>query len=175
LVGVNCDVGRNVEIALHVCPHDAARVALRHLLDGTVEQAHRDTSFAPLVPVPIDGTPAGEHRIVRDGSERALELAGKRLWVSTFEPDIPIDFEMANLFTATHPRSRFTQGMWMRAFTPDGEIRVRNREVTIVRGDASETYQLADRKQLRALVAAHFGFDLPALETLRVPLIPEWT
>jgi len=27
---------------------------------------------------------------------------------------------------------------------------------------------------LRALLARHFGFDLPEIEQLRVPSIPEW-
>jgi N-hydroxyarylamine O-acetyltransferase len=46
--------------------------------------------------------------------------------------------------------------------------------VTHLRGDATTTAQLADRSVLRALLAEHFGFDLPEVETLRVPGIPEW-
>lgn len=129
---------------------------------------------APRVPVPLDGTPAGGHRLVRDGGEYALELDGTRLWVSSLEADLPIDFEMANHFTATHPASAFTQTIMMRAFTSDGEIRVRNRDVTLLRGAETQTYQLADRAALRALVAQHFGFDLPAIESMTVPAIPEW-
>jgi N-hydroxyarylamine O-acetyltransferase len=34
--------------------------------------------------------------------------------------------------------------------------------------------QLADRRALRDLVIEHFGFDLPEIERLRVPSIPEW-
>jgi N-hydroxyarylamine O-acetyltransferase len=33
---------------------------------------------------------------------------------------------------------------------------------------------LTDRKGLRSLVAQHFGFDLPELETMRVDGVPEW-
>lgn len=123
--------------------------------------------LAPLVPVPLDGTLAGEHRLV-DGT---LEHAGKPLWVSSFEEDVPIDFEMANHFTATFPQSPFVQGIRMRALTERGECRIANRDVTL----DGEKFQLADRKQLREVVAKHFGFDLPALETIRVPAIPEWT
>ena len=129
---------------------------------------------APRVPVPLDGTPAGGHRLVRDGADHALELDGKQLWVSSLEADIPIDFEMANHFTATHPASHFTQALMMRAFTDGGEVRVRNRDVTLLRGGETQTYQLADRAELRALVAKHFGFDLPAIESIRVPAVPEW-
>jgi len=50
-----------------------------------------------------------------------------------------------------------------------------NREVTVRHGNVSETYQLADRAALRRLVAGHFGFDLPEIDRLRVPSVPEWT
>ena len=130
--------------------------------------------LAPRVPIPRDGTAIGGYRLAEVGRERVLELDGKPLWISTFEDDLPIDFEMANHYTATHPASHFTQGLALRAFTRDGQVRVRNREVTMIRGDDTQTYQLADREELRALVATHFGFDLPELETLRVPMIPEW-
>jgi N-hydroxyarylamine O-acetyltransferase len=146
----------------------------------TVGDAVLDPGFgglAPLVPVPIDGTIAGQHRLVMDDAERALEIreaAGwKRLWISSMEHDLAIDFEMANYFTATHPASSFTQRIMARAFTPDGRVSISNRDATIVRGGETRTVQL-DRPALRALVAEHFGFDLPELETLRVPSVPEW-
>jgi N-hydroxyarylamine O-acetyltransferase len=129
---------------------------------------------APRVPVPLDGTPAGAHRIVRDGADNVLEAGGQRMWVSSLEHDIPIDFVMANHFTATHPRSPFTQHLLMRAFTDDGEVRVMNRDATVIRGGKTETSTLADRAELRALVATHFGFDLPEISTLRVPAVPGW-
>lgn len=129
---------------------------------------------APRVPVPLDGAPAGAHRIVRDGDDIVLEYEGQRLWTSTLEADIPIDFEMANHFTATHPASSFTQSLMMRVYTKDGQVRVRNRDVTIIRSGDTQTLQLADRAHLRELVATHFGFDLPAIERLHVPAIADW-
>lgn len=129
---------------------------------------------APQLPVPLDGTPAGAHRVVREGSEIVLEHEGRRLWMSSLEHDIPIDFEMANHFTATHPASHFTQGIMLRAYTDDGQVRIRNRDVTLIRGAKTQTFQLVDRAQLRDLVATHFGFDLAAIETMHVPAIAEW-
>ena len=129
--------------------------------------------LAPHVPVPLDGTPAGRHRIVREGREVALFHDDQRLWMSTLEPESPIDFEMGNHFTATWPGSAFVQRMMLRAFTKDGEVRVMNRDVTITRGSATETMQLADRAALRSLLVQHFGFDLD-VSALKIPLIPEW-
>jgi len=49
-----------------------------------------------------------------------------------------------------------------------------NRDVTVKHGHVSETYQLADRAALRRLVAGHFGFNMPEIDRLRVPSVPEW-
>lgn len=139
----------------------------------TVGDVMLDPGFgglAPLVPVPLDGTPAGSHRVVRNSDGIALEHEGKALWVSSLEHDLPIDFEMANHFTATWPQSPFVQRIMARAFTDEGEARIANRDVTV----NGEKRVLADRKELRAFVATYFGFDVPGLETMRVPSIPEW-
>lgn len=126
-------------------------------------------AIAPRVPVPLDGTAAGKHRLVRDGTTTILEHDGKPLWVSSLERDLPVDFVMANHFTATHPSSPFTRNLMMRAFTNDGEVRVRGRDVTIVRGGDTQVRLLVDGPDLRVLVRAHFGFDLPELETFELP------
>jgi N-hydroxyarylamine O-acetyltransferase len=131
--------------------------------------------LAPRLPVPRDGSAAGQHRFIRDGIDTVLVHGEQRLWVSSFERDIPIDFEMANHFTATHPSSPFTRGLMMRAFIPGGEVRIRGRDLTITKDGHEQKRPVADRRELRAFVVEHFGFDLPEIETMRVPLIPEWT
>jgi N-hydroxyarylamine O-acetyltransferase len=144
----------------------------------TVDGMMLDPGFggrAPELPVPLDGSVAGEHRLGRDGSEHVLEHAGKPLWISTCEPLPHVDFVMANHFTATYPTSPFVNRIMARVFTSDGEVRIANREVTRIRGGQSETFELPNRHALREIVAAHFGFDLPALETMRVPSIPDWS
>jgi N-hydroxyarylamine O-acetyltransferase len=62
----------------------------------------------------------------------------------------------------------------MRAFTREGQVRISNRDVTIWRGTETLTSTLANRAKLRAVVAEHFGFDLPELERLVVPSVPDW-
>jgi hypothetical protein len=49
-----------------------------------------------------------------------------------------------------------------------------NRDVTIARGGVLEKAQIADRAALRALLAGDFGIDLPEVERLRIPTVPEW-
>ncbi|MDH5246026.1 MAG: arylamine N-acetyltransferase, partial [Betaproteobacteria bacterium] len=90
------------------------------------------------------------------------------------EEDNLVDFEVGNHYMATHPSSPFVNRMMMRALTEDGRVTVMNRDVNVHRGGASEPMRLDDRGSLRRLVVDYFGFDLPEVERLRVPSIPEW-
>ena len=137
----------------------------------------------PLVPLPLVDQPeiregSDIHRLVRRDGEWVLEtsIGGTMtpLWMSTLEPDSPIDFLMANHFTSTWPESPFVNRLMLRALTPDGRVSVMNRDVTVLRGAASEKRELADRAALRMLLVEHFGFDLPEAESVRVPAVPEW-
>jgi N-hydroxyarylamine O-acetyltransferase len=163
-----------------VTPRDASPRTHMFLTSGDVMLDVGFGGQAPAGPVALDGTPAGAHRFVRDGDEHALEMRTasgewQRLWVSSLERDIPIDFEMANHFTSTHPSSPFVTRLMARAFSGDLRVGVFNRDVTIARGDKTEAFQLADRAALRELFATHFGFDLPELAQLRIPSLPEWS
>jgi N-hydroxyarylamine O-acetyltransferase len=64
--------------------------------------------------------------------------------------------------------------LMLRALTADGRVSVLNQDVTVVHSDARRSYPLADRGELRDLLGQHFGFDLPEVETMRVPAIPQW-
>lgn len=96
------------------------------------------------------------------------------LWMSTLEPESPVDFTMGNHFTATWPESPFVQRLMLRALTKDGRVSVMNRDVTVARAGAFEKSQLQDRTALRALLEKDFGIDLPEVERLRVPSVAEW-
>lgn len=137
----------------------------------------------PLVPVPlVEGQEARQgrdvHRLVRRDGEWVLEglLKGAMtaLWTSSLEPQFPVDFALANHYVSTFPGSPFATRLMIRALTPDGRVSAMNRDVTTLRDGVAETHQLADRVELRALLARHFGFDLPDVERLRVPSAPEW-
>ena len=143
-----------------------------------------DPGFGPFgsrLPVPMDGAgaPAGPtHRFVPDGKLWTMHItrdgAETPGWVSTLEAENPIDFEMANHFTATHPNSLFRNRIMASVVTRDGRVNIMNRDVTVLRGAEAEISQLPDRSALRALLAEHFDIDLPEAETLQVPSVPEW-
>lgn len=136
--------------------------------------------FASRSPIPTDGTATPDgHRMAHNGAFWMLH--GRRRhedftgWVSTMEDDNPIDFEMANHFKSTYPGSVFRQWIFASAVTPAGRVNLMNRDVTWVSGETETSAQLADRQELRMLLAQHFGFDLPEAETMKVAAIPEWT
>ena len=138
----------------------------------------------PIVPVPLVERQEARHeqdvhRLVRRDGEWVLEGLMKgamtALWTSSLEPQFPVDFALANHYVSTFPESPFATRLMIRALTPEGRVSAMNREVTVKHGNVSETYQLADRAALRRLVAGHFGFDLPEIDRLRVPSVPEWT
>jgi len=144
-----------------------------------------DPGFGPFAcpqPIPIDGTPvptnAPSHRLAREGSDWFLYVTrdGEEIrgWVSTMEEEYPVDFEMMNHYIATHPASFFTHNILASAVTGEGRVNVMNQGVHFMRNGVAEASQLADRKALRSLVAQHFGFDLPELETMRVDGVPGW-
>ena len=137
---------------------------------------------APLVPVPLDGDVARDgsdgHRMVRRGDEWVLEAqidgSFTPLWTSTFQPAEPIDFVMANHFVSTFPSSPFVTGVMLRAFSPRGRVSMMNRDLTVRDATVEEKSVVADRATLRSILAADFGFDLPDVERMVVPAIPEW-
>lgn len=133
--------------------------------------------LSPRVPVPLDGesvrSGADAHRIVREGDDYVLEATTPekvvRAWTGTLAREYPIDYELANHFTSTHPASHFTHRLSMRAFTDGGKVTVVNRQVTRWRGATSEITQLATGADLAALVATDFGFSLPEVAALALP------
>jgi N-hydroxyarylamine O-acetyltransferase len=138
---------------------------------------------APLVPVPLERTEVHDgrdvHRMVRHPHEWILEAhvggTWTPLWSSTLEPAEPVDFVMGNHFVSTFPASPFVTTLMLRAITPAGRVSVANRTMTR-RHDAREEKQVIEsRADLRRILSADFGFDLPEVEQLRVPSVPEWT
>ena len=138
---------------------------------------------APRIPVPvIDRREASidheTHWLERDGDYWILRMGGPDnamdCWATTFEVENPGDVAIANHFTSTHPDSAFVNRIMMRALIPRGRVALHNRDVTITHDGVPEAFQLADRRALRELLGTHFGFDLPEIDTLRVPTIPEW-
>ena len=150
------------------------------LAEGTFVVDPGFGSLAPAAPLLLRDAPAADasHWMARDGAYWVMRTRkdGRIIdaWTSTLETDNASDFIVANHYIATHPASAFRNRLLLRALNDRGRVSVMNRDVTVVDESGTRTSQLPDRAALRALLAAHFGFDLPAVESLRVPAIDEW-
>lgn len=137
-------------------------------------------ALAPQVPLPLQGitTEGQSHWMEHDGHfwTMCARVKGEvtRAWVSTLEDEGPADVEMGNHYVSTYPESIFRQRLLLRALTPEGRVTVMNTDATIWRGEAPEAVQLADRAALRALLLEYFGIDLPEVDRLQVPMVPQW-
>ena len=180
------------ELGFEVATHSARVIMLRpkaecprtHMLltvalpEGTFVVDPGFGNLAPRAPVPLDGTHAllagDEHWIERDGGDAILVARTAegdiRAWTTTLEREFPVDFELANHYTATHPESSFVQRLMLRSYTPEGKLRVMNRDATL----AGRSWQLANRGELRDLLAKSFGFDLPEVADLAIPSVGPW-
>jgi len=131
----------------------------------------------PLVPVPFDGAAVTRHgetlRLAAEGSRRVLQRAGPAGWSDLYavepEPPLPIDLEVANHFTSTHPESRFVVTLTAQLPTPETRHVLRNRSYTVTRGETSEEREIASPRELLELLRDVFGLDFPPDTRFRNP------
>ena len=121
-----------------------------------------------LIPVPMDGEAHGpegrQHRVIEEGPLRVLQSKQLVAWsdLYAFEPipRHPVDQEMGNWYTSTHPASRFVTTLTAQRVLPDGWIVLRNLSLTTVRGGHAEERVLEPAELPRALREV-FGLDIP--------------
>lgn len=153
------------ELAARVRPPGATEVLPRTHMTLRIDVADRpwvvDVGFGgngPQGPVPLDGSPAGENRVVDEGFLHVLQRRTPDGWTDlysfTLEPAHPADYEVANHYTSTHPDSRFVQTLTVQLSTPDVRHVLRGSTYTVRRGDREETREVAPEelpKILRSL------------------------
>jgi N-hydroxyarylamine O-acetyltransferase len=123
----------------------------------------------PLLPVSADGIASRQfawaYRIVEAGGTSVLQSrrddAWQDLYAFTHEPQLPVDYEMANHYTSTHPASRFTQRLTAQLSSPEVRRILRDRDYTEVRGTTTTTRVIAEN-ELLAVLGRSFGLDFPA-------------
>ena len=129
-----------------------------------------------LLPVPFAAGPeshqfAWTYRIVTSESQWLLQSRHVDGWTDmyafTLEPQLPVDYEVANHYTSTHPESRFVKGLTVQLPTPEARTALRNREFSVDTGTATTTRVVNDADEIRQLLEGTFG--LPAPPDLRIP------
>jgi N-hydroxyarylamine O-acetyltransferase len=121
-----------------------------------------------LGPVPMDGrewAQSGDvNRVAQEGSRQVLQAREGEGWTDLYalEPSdvFPVDLEMANHYTSTHPDSRFVLTLTAQRVVPGQRTYLRNLSFRVVRGKEIEERDLA-RGELLGVLAEHFGLHFP--------------
>jgi N-hydroxyarylamine O-acetyltransferase len=147
-------------------------LVLRVALDGDLWQA--DVGFGAgtlLEPIPFG--PSGPHdqsgwrfRVVAEEDTGALVLQTESdgEWRDVYAidptPVPPIDIEVSNWFTATHPASAFVTGLIVTAQRPDGarvSLSDWTEQALVVRTPRESVVTPVQRAEIPALLDQHFG------------------
>jgi N-hydroxyarylamine O-acetyltransferase len=124
-----------------------------------------------LLPLPLDPGPPMEqlgrtHRLVQeDDRVRVLQLMRNDGWADmyafTLEPQLPIDYEVANWWTSTHPSSGFVQNVTAQRVSPEGTLTLRNRQLIEAWANGrTTTTEIPDDDELLKVLAERFGLEL---------------
>lgn len=107
-----------------------------------------------------------EQRILASGEGRLVQarIAGewRDLYVFTDERVLPIDVEVANWYTSTHPESRFRQNLIVSSATRQLRHVLFNRELTTYLSAGKETRRVDDPDDLLDVLSSYFGLSFPA-------------
>ena len=95
-------------------------------------------------------------------------------WITPLDEDNLVDFELGNHFTNSHPNSIFRKFLMVAIRTPEGRVNLANKEATIYKNGNAQKVPIETPKILRAFIREYMNIDLPEVEHLKVPGIPEW-
>ncbi len=135
-----------------------------------------------LEPIPLE---AGvEHRqgdwtfqLAREETAWVLQCPGRPLgadqYAFTLEPQLPIDFVLANHYTSTHPDSRFTQTLTAQRQGLHERLILRNRDFTRLLDGVETAEKIADDAELLRVLAQDFGLRFPAGTLFRPPVFAQ--
>jgi len=148
-------------------------------LDGTTYLC--DVGFGGeglLYPVPLDGRTHHQflwnYRVIDQGDQKVLQSERSSGWFDFYgfvpEERPPIDFEVANWFTSTHPRSRFVISLTAQLSTPEARYLLRNRYFIVERGGAEETSKIETPEELLDILRTRFGLSFPPGTRFKNPI-----
>lgn len=148
-----------------------ARTHMLLRVDARGDSFVADVGFGtdgPSHALPLEaGVVSGNHRLRRDSDVWVLEGTSERSWMDlyafTLEPQYPVDFEMANYFTSTHPESPFVQNLTAQRNCRGERATLRNRELLLAGNVQTKTTEtVRDPEHLLEILELHFGLRFPA-------------
>jgi len=121
-----------------------------------------------LEPIALDGTSTEQagvvYRVAAEDSVRVLQRHVAGAWEDLYalmpNPVHPIDFEVGNWFTSTHPRSPFVLTLTAQRIVDDTRHTLRNLTYSITRGTAVQVHEIT-RQEVVPLLRDTFGLEVP--------------
>jgi N-hydroxyarylamine O-acetyltransferase len=113
-------------------------------------------------------TPSGRYRLAREGGDTVLHASHfgaeplALYMIRADDPLLPIDLEMGNWFTSTHPSSPFTQRPIAQKIERARRLRLVGGELTIRHADGSIDARAVGEPDLLDVLEKEFGLDFPA-------------
>jgi N-hydroxyarylamine O-acetyltransferase len=118
----------------------------------------------PMGPGPVVDQFGWSFRQVDDDGARVVQTSRPRGWIDlyafTFEPQYPVDYEMANHFTSTHPSSPFTRTLTAQLCAPERSLILRGRKL-IEQTPTRETASEVPDDELLDVLAERFTLSFP--------------
>ncbi|SEN25734.1 arylamine N-acetyltransferase family protein [Halomonas caseinilytica] len=156
-------------------------MALRVWLDGTPWLV--DVGFGGNMPTtPLDmtssapqPTPHGLYRVMPFGDGWRLQVRIDDRWHALYElsptPQLDIDYELPNWYTATYPESHFRHHLTVALSTPEARYSLADRRLTVRTIEGQQTRTLLDADGLERALREAFGLAVspdwrPLLERL---------
>ena len=118
----------------------------------------------PFEPGPVVDQFGWRFRLVDDDAGRELQALRPEGWlgsyVFTFEPQLPIDYEIANHYTSTHPDSPFVRTLTAQLSSPERALLLRGHTLIEMTPTGEVASGVTDDEMLDVL-AERFTLELP--------------
>lgn len=114
----------------------------------------------------VQSTPHGPFRLIRTGDDFKLQAqlgeAWKTLYRFDLQPQIQLDYEVANWYVSTHPDSRFRTGLIAARIFEDRRYVLRNNDLGVHQPNgATERRTITSAAELRTTLESTFRITLP--------------
>jgi len=155
-------------------PRPRTHMALRVTIDGEAWLA--DVGFGgtvPTAPLRLDSsapqpTAHEPFRVIPFGDALLVQSLQDGRWQSLYElfqePQLAVDYELPNWFTATHPSSRFRHWLLVARTTPQARYGLLNARLTVRARDGQVERQILDPD----------GIEQALREIFELPVEPAW-
>ncbi len=105
------------------------------------------------------------YELEREGASHVVRSLHSNGWVDLYEftqePQLPIDYEVANHFTSTWPRSPFVTGIRVQRPGPEERLVLSDDALIVQRPEGEQRVEVTSDRELLEILAERFGLAFP--------------